>query len=63
MRIVFKEAYHDKDAENSDDGSQEVFSPSREYPVKEAFGEAMVKAKKATTSSDRVKKTFKQKED
>ena len=63
MRIVFNKAYHDKDAENSDDGSQEVFSAGREYPVKKAFGESMVKAKKAVAVSDRVKKTFKNKED
>lgn len=59
MDIVFNEPYHDKEAENSDDGSQEVFSANRTYSVKESFGKKMIQVKKATAVSDRVKKTFK----
>ncbi len=63
MRIVFTENYHDKDAENSDDGSMEVFTANREYPVKDSFGKSMIKSKKAFNATDLVTETFKKKED
>ena len=59
MEIIFKENYLDEDAENSDDGSREVFTAGKKYPVKERFGKKLVRNNKAELVSDNNDKTFK----
>jgi len=42
MEISFKNTYRDTEAENSSDGSVEVFTAGRVYKVSDSFGEKMV---------------------
>lgn len=48
MDIVFKENYFDEEAEASEDGSKQVFTAGKLYPVSESFGKDMVGLELAT---------------
>ena len=43
MDIIFKENYLDDEAENSKEGTREVFTAGRNYTVLHSFGKKMVK--------------------